>query len=114
MSPLLSYSRYASWWFVLTPRPYHPSHATPCPRLSRTGLLDGQYVTKEDLISVGWERTFFYLKEPQEIQANPASLTGRYLTGAAKIAQLALPAWDAGEGREQAGPDEQKKICRTG
>jgi|GEM_PF-756432 len=29
-------------------------------------------------------------------------------------AQLALPAWDAGEGREQAGPDEQKKICRTG
>ncbi len=47
---------------------YNILEAAAVKLLGRLGLLDNQFITVQDLISEGWERTFFYVKTPEDMK----------------------------------------------
>jgi DNA-directed RNA polymerase specialized sigma24 family protein len=51
-----------------TDEAYHVLEAAATVVLRRLGLTDRGYVTKEDLISNAWDRTFFYVQKPEHIK----------------------------------------------
>jgi DNA-directed RNA polymerase specialized sigma24 family protein len=50
-----------------TPQAYRILEAAATVVLHRWGLLSRGYFAKEDLISVAWEKCFFYLKKPEDV-----------------------------------------------